>query len=135
MPVTTEWKNNSQTIIIQTPRDYPTIEDMYLSIDDMVALATSVDHPVYMVINSLEVKRLPANMLGAMRYLTQKRPDNLKALILVRHNNMFLEMLDRIAQTVLSQLFSGHHVVSSMEQAEELLRTQYQVDDVETASR
>lgn len=124
MPITVEWGNEAQTILLITYHDPLSVDEIAQAQDEQAAALDGLSHPVTFIINMLNMKDLPANLLTSLPRMGQHRVINHPnlALLIGVVDDFFLQRLSEI----FSRVFRKTRAVRTLDEAYRLAEAELQ---------
>ena len=117
MSITVNWDNEAMTRIRFTFTGRWTWDDMFFAIDERDAMITGRDYHVDVIMDMLESRQLPANVLGQADTLVRKHASKVRHVVIVGGANRFIKSMYGLFVKV-SRVSKMHfHLVDSMEDA------------------
>lgn len=120
MPIDIEWYNEAKTIILQTFDGEFSVEELSKVAVESAAMVTSVSHTVDQIVDFRKVNFRNANLIGAMRTVDRKTPDNQGCVVLVGVNPYLARMLG-MAQRIAPRSSRNLQVAKDIEEAVNLI--------------
>ncbi len=117
-----EWYDEAHTVLVlraTPPLVWSEVETAFL---ESIALTERADHGVYVIYDSTQIHQMPhvPNPLARMKALIEKKPKNLRLLILVGGSSLaqtFVSILDRVLQlewvAQVASLDEAHALIAS----------------------
>lgn len=120
MPIHITWYDEPKTIILQTFDGEFSVEELSKVAVESASMVTSVSHTVDQIVDFRKVNFRNANLIGAMRTVDRKTPDNQGCVVLVGVNPYLARMLS-MAKRIAPRSSQNLQVAKDIEEAVTLL--------------
>jgi anti-anti-sigma regulatory factor len=120
MPIDITWYDKPKTIILQTFDGEFSVEELSKVAVQSAAMVTSASHTIDLIIDFRKVNFRNANLIGAMRTVDRKTPDNQGCVVLVGVNPYLARLLG-MAQRIAPRSARNLQVAKDVEEAMSLI--------------
>lgn len=120
MTIHIAWYDDLKTIILQTFDGEFSLDELSKVAVESAAMVRSVPHTVDQIIDFRKVNFKNANLIGAMRTVDRKTPDNQGCVVLVGVNPYLARMLG-MAKRIAPRSSANLQIAQSIEEAASLL--------------
>ena len=97
MPITYEWDNPEQTILLETFEGRWTLEEYHTLVDAAADMLNSVEGYVHVIADFSQSRSSPKNIMSGARYAEKRLPRNQGVVVFVQPNVIFQAFI-RVAQ-------------------------------------
>jgi hypothetical protein len=119
MPITVEWGNAEQTIIVIRYEGRWDVKDVHAGLDKVFDMLGTVDHTVDSIVDMSQSKSSPTNLLAAAGRVERKAPNTGRTVIV--NVNTYLKAIADIARYVAPKTVGRTYFVKSLEEAYQVL--------------
>lgn len=116
MPVTIQWLDEQQSILLHNYNGRWTPPDAYQVADDTVIMLATLDHPVDLIVDFTGSRSKVTNVLQFVKDLEERTSPNQRLVVAVNFDTYLKSML-LLAQPTAPKLLGYLHFVSSRDEA------------------
>lgn len=119
MPITVEWGNAEQSIIVIRYEGRWDVKDMHAGLDKVFDMLSTVHHTVDSIVDMTQSKSSPTNLLAAAGRVERKAPNTGRTVIVAV--NTYLKAIADIARYVAPKTVGRTYFVKTLEEAYQVL--------------
>jgi hypothetical protein len=119
MPITVEWGNAEQSIVVIRYEGRWDGKDVHTALDQVFDMLSTVDHTVDFIVDMSQSKSTPTNLLAAAGRVERRAPNTGRTVIVAV--NTYLKAIADIARYVAPKTVGRTYFVKTLEEAYEVL--------------
>jgi hypothetical protein len=122
-----EWDNEEKTVVFQQYTGNPVKDDLYHLAEESALMLNNVPHTVHLIIDERTIKLTLSST--DIKYLEKHVPANQGVVVLIisKSGAVYKKLVQDIGKTLAPNAFKQTFFVTTVEEARQLLRDQFEV--------